>query len=256
MLWHFPIRFRGFPCDSAASHTQAASHTVSRFPHTTTRLTHFPIRFSRSPQAGHLPIRFPRIHHTIRKLQGIRPQIQRDQRPAPQIPNQSCPTDPLDLRHISANPAPTKSRKSYRPAAGGGAGTYARTAMGMYAHICTMVILARPCARLHGHGHIPSPRSSRFRARFRRDQRGRFTRIHTNQLTQIPTSNDWGAWASGYGVASRCDDDGVAATTVGSAPACMIGPEGPIMVRPEGRTGSRAIGPDGPITVKPKGQPA
>ena len=30
----------------------------------------------------------------------------------------------------------------------GGAGTYA--------HICTMVILARPCARLHGHGHVPS----------------------------------------------------------------------------------------------------
>ena len=152
MRLSFPMRFRGLPTHGPPP------HTVSRFPHTTTRLTHFPIRF-------------PRIHHTIRKLQRIRPQTRRDQRPASQIPNQSCPTDPLDLRHISANPAPTKSRKSYRPAAGGGAGTYTRTAMGMYAHICTMVILARPCARLHGHGHIPSPRSSRFRARLRRDQR-------------------------------------------------------------------------------------
>ena len=50
VLWHFPclvafpIRFRGFPCDSAASHTQAISpygiavfpygHTPDAFPHT------------------------------------------------------------------------------------------------------------------------------------------------------------------------------------------------------------------------------
>ena len=75
-------------------------HMVSRFPHTATRLTHFSIRFHRSSQAGHLPIRFPRIHHTIHRLQRIRPQIQRDQRP------------------VSANHQPIPSRKFTEPATG------------------------------------------------------------------------------------------------------------------------------------------
>ena len=52
-----------------------------------------------------------------------------------------------------------------------------------------------------------------LRAQSRRDQRGRFTQTYAPiQPTQIPPSNDWGAWASGHGVASRCDN-GVAATT-------------------------------------------
>ena len=48
-LWHFPYVF-------AASHAiprppihRPSPHTVSRFPHTATRLMHFPIRFGRSP---------------------------------------------------------------------------------------------------------------------------------------------------------------------------------------------------------------
>ena len=82
----FPIRFCGFPCDSAASHTQAISpygiavspygHTPDAFPHT----------FSQIPIGRPSPIRFPRIHHTIRKLQRFRLQIQRDQRSGPANP--------------------------------------------------------------------------------------------------------------------------------------------------------------------------
>ena len=56
-----------------------------------------------------------------------------------------------------------------------------------------------------------------------------------NRPTQIP----WGAWASASTAAS------MTTTTGGDAAACMIGPEGPIVVRPEGRT-------DG----TPEGQPA
>ena len=76
MRLSFPMRFRGLPTHGPPP------HTVSRFPHTATRLTHFPIRF-------------PRIHHTIRKLQRIRPQIRRDQRPAPQIRHPPVSTNSL-----------------------------------------------------------------------------------------------------------------------------------------------------------------
>ena len=49
---------------------------------------------------------------------------------------------------------------------------------------------------------------------------------HPTDLLKFPAPTR-GAWASGYGVASRCDD-GVAATstTVGPAPACVIGLSG------------------------------
>ena len=53
-----------------------------------------------------------------------------------------------------------------------------------------------------------------------------------NRSSSNPThsnSNDWGAWASATTASASTS------TTGGSAPACVIGPEGPIMVRPEGR---------------------
>ena len=159
----------GFPSPIQAdgSHTQAVSSM-------STVLTH-PRGFSYMP-APFLHT-FPRISHTT-KLQKIRLQIQRD------------------LRHIFANQAPASSSKSNMPATGGGAGTTCahvftgtRTVMHAYhGHTFTgMRAPSRVCVHLHGHG---------LRARLRRDQRGRLTRIHTNQLTQTPTSNDWGAWAS------------------------------------------------------------
>ena len=212
MRLSFPMRFRGLPTHGPPP------HTVSRFPHTTTRLTHFSIRF-------------PRIHHTIHKLQRIRLQIRRDQRPAPQTPNQSCPTDTLNLRYSPANQAPAKSSKSHMPATGGGAGTTGAHIHGHARTFTAMFTPAQMCAYLHGHG---------IRARLRRDQRPALANQAPTQLTQTPTSNDWGAWVwhrlamrrrrrrqrrrqrrrrQGRG---RC--------------VCVIGPKGPIVVRPEGRT--------------------
>ena len=99
-----------------------------------------------------------------------------------------------------------------------------------------------PLSHLHGHAHTGTYTRTvmliSLRAHLRRDQRGRLTQTYAfYQLTQIPTSNDWGAWASTP--ASTSTSGG------GGAAACMIGPKGPIMVRPEGRT-------DDP----PEGQPA
>ena len=63
-----PYVFAASPCDSTASHTQAAfpyvfaaspcSHTLSTSPHMPQRL----------PTGRPFPIRFPRIRHTVRKL--------------------------------------------------------------------------------------------------------------------------------------------------------------------------------------------
>ena len=60
---------------------------------------------------------------------------------------------------------------------------------------------------------------------------GRSTQTYaSNQLTQIPTSNDWGAWAT---LRRRCDVN-VDARGGGPAPACVIGPKGPMDDPPEG----------------------
>ena len=136
----------------------------------------------RRPYTAAMPGRFPHASDPPYHYQApkIRRQFRRDQRPAPQIPNQSNPnrspgpalpvsanTRPIQPRHIQnlrynpANQTPTNSSKSYIPARGGGGWhllhahtcTYARTAMGMHAHICTMVILARVCAHLYGYAH-------------------------------------------------------------------------------------------------------
>ena len=140
----------------------------------------------------------------------------------------------------------------------------ARTAMVMRAPSRALSLTraySRPCSYLYGLCARPRQRPGTLLTRpASGSHRSSANPIHSNalrlrntsadqapiQLTQIP----WGAWASGYGIASRCDDDGVAATTVGSAPACMIGPEGPIIVEPEGST---AVRPEGRTNGTPEG---
>ena len=150
---------------------------------------------------------FPRLPNTTARLQKSRHWFRRDQRPAPQIPNQSCPTGTLNLRHISANQAPIRPAKSY-----GHALQSSKSSAGQATqiiHTCEvggwLAPLARTssrvCAHLHGHGRAhPSHghtctamATSLPRARLRRDQRGRFTQIHaSNQLTQIPCADEGG----------------------------------------------------------------
>ena len=94
---------------------------------------------------------FPRLPNTTARLQKSRHWFRRDQRPAPQIPNQSCPTGTLNLRHISANQAPARPRKSYIPAKWGGwLAPLARTS-------------SRVCAHLHGYAHTFTAMDARIR---------------------------------------------------------------------------------------------
>ena len=140
MRLSFPMRFRGLPTHGPPP------HTVSRFPHTTTRLTYFPICHGRSPIARPSP-------HTIHKLQKSDFHFGEISGSSSTNPNQPCQANTLDLRYLFSKSHANQVTQILHTCDGGGAGTYARTATGMYAHICTMVILARPCARLHGHGH-------------------------------------------------------------------------------------------------------
>ena len=106
----------------------------------------FPIRFGRSPQVGHLPIRFPRIRHTIHKLQRIRPQTRRDQR----VQFHRSPTNPVKqtsrtcvtIQQIKNQPVPANATDLRL---GGGAVTSC-------AHVH---------CHAHGHGHARTFKGTR-----------------------------------------------------------------------------------------------
>ena len=61
-----------------------------------------------------------------------------------------------------------------------------------------------------------------------------------------PTQNTWGAWASTTTAASM-------STSGGPAPACVIGPKGPMIVEPEGRRARFTVGPGRPPDGGPEG---
>ena len=136
--------------------------------------------------------------------------------PQPIMPNR-YPEPASHLRKSSANSASqilrtcvTVQQIKRRP--GHANHTYLRSG-GVASTSCAYVFTgmrtpSRPWTRasvtwshLHGHGNIPSPGTPSTRP-----ARTALTDQAPTQLTQTPTSNDWGAWASGYGIASRCDD--------------------------------------------------
>ena len=206
---------------------------------------------------------FPRIPHATHKIQRIRPQIRRDQRPAPQIKRRPAPTDSTDLRrgwrrhllHVCVH-------------------LHVRALLHGYARTCTaMGIPARPWPYPNGtvpwsHTHgMPSFRSSRFRAQSRRDQRPvsanpqpvwsrKFTGpatglrkpTHPTRLLRFHRPTPGGHVRHRFAMRRRQRRRCVGVDVRGAS-TCMcdraIGPKGPIMVRPEGRT-------DG----TPEGQPA
>ena len=200
MRLSFPMRFRGLPTHGPPP------HTASRFPHTTTRLTHFPICF-------------PRIHHTIHKLQRIRPQIQRDRRFRPRkCPRQDTPTDSLNLRvgrrrhllhghghacvgtgaHAPCLPQPYPVRFT------------SMVRLPLYGHIYMAQLFLHghghtPMARFHGHmptaclhfdPHVPGHAFDETSA-----DGSRGSTLQPNSL-KFPAPARW-AWASVYGVAPR-----------------------------------------------------
>ena len=164
--------------------------------------------------------------------------------PAPQIPNQPRQANTLDLRYTSANQAPAKSSKCYRPATGGGGAVTSCTRIPVRKAM-VMRPSSRPWSRAHfqGHAHGHGHTFTGMRKPARRDQRTAHTNQAPTQLTQTScgcvthpriynptaTQNAWGAWASTATAASM-------STTGGAAAACAIGPKGPIVVGPDGPT--------------------
>ena len=150
--------------------------------HTNPRLPHFPY----SSAISHTNARSP---HRAGKLQKNPTSV--PPRPALTVPQTNHqPAPHLPCRHLqSADPQPIKSRRFHGSATGG------------YRH------------HLHGHGHgsigltsrpLPGTLPPRPAAGLRKSPTGSVTQVHwagdrlerihaSNQLTQIPTSNDWGA---------------------------------------------------------------
>ena len=232
----FPIRFRGShaiqrpPTQAASPYVFALSpynHTPDASPHTSRQI----------------PIGRPSLHTVSAdppydpQAPKIRLQSRRDQRVrSPQIPNQPCLTNSLNLRYSPANQAPTNSSKSHMPAMGVAPAPPALTS-------------SRPWSYLHGgyayiftamaSGHISDETSVRLE-RIKRQ---------SNSL-KSPGGHGYGiAWA----MRRRRRRRRLRRLEGDLDPCYVIGTKVPIMVRPKGRTCSRAIGPEGPITVKPKG---
>ena len=188
-----PLIFMCFlaPYTRAASHTQAAPSmpTVpthpSDFPHMLAPFSHT----------------FPRLPHTVTKLQKPSSNFNETSVPAQQIPNQlaqQIPRTCVSSLHRSPTNQPANS-----PTLG---------------YTCT--------AMAASYASQPAETS------------GRSTQTYaSNQLTQIPPSNDWGAWTTT--LRRRCDVDDRGAST------CMydraIGPKGPMIVGPEGPTAGHCV---------------
>ena len=90
-----------------------------------------------------------------------------------------------------------------------------RQLLGSVVRIFNPITSHIPMARFHG--HMPSLRSSRFRAHSRRDQRPVHSNAHPTNSHKF-TAPTRGAWASGYGIASRCGDAATTATSTSGGP--------------------------------------
>ena len=207
MRLSFPMRFRDLSTHGPPP------HTVSRFPHTTTRLTYFPICHGRSPIARPSP-------HTIHKLQKsdfhfgeISGSSSTDPQPTPSSkhPGPALPSSkPIpnrfqanNMRYSPANQTPTKFQQITHTCEVGGAVT--SCAHGM--HTCAYGHgHAWPCSYLYGLCAQPRQRPGTLLTRpasgLSRSTRptrllkcpaaaSHLRRSSANQLTQIP----WGAWA-------------------------------------------------------------
>ena len=241
-----PHAVRRPPCHSVASHTQAVSpygiavfpygHTPDASPHTSWQI---PIGrpFSHTPhQIPHSlaisPYGFRGSPYNPQTPKNSTPNSTRPAGPVPQIPNQPCQANILDLRHTSANQSPTGSGKSpalrsSKPSAGqfqqithacdGGGGCrhllhgYAHTCTYGHGHACTFT---RMVTHAHGHGaqaNPPRPASG-------------FNRSSANPTHSNPLG--------GMG------DDDAASTTTGGPAACLCwsGLRAGLVVEPEGST--------------------
>ena len=129
-------------------------------------------------------------------------------------------------------PPPSNSQKSTKSAVSHPASPYAvatphRSPYGPYSHTISLTRRSpRPARALAGLQSTHGGSSRQLASYPPRPAAGPLKPTRPIDLLKFPAPTR-GAWASGYGVASRCDD-GVAATstTVGPAPACVIGLSG------------------------------
>ena len=115
-----------------------------------------------------------------------------------------------------------------------------------------MVMRACTVTHMHGHSHTFTATSTCTGTLLTRPayglHRSSANPVHSSALRLRNISADlrvqpaYSKHLGGMGMASTT----TASMTTSGGPA-------PVLVRPEGRTCSRAIGPEGPITVKPKG---
>ena len=107
---------------------------------------------------------------------------------------------------------------------------------------------ARPWSYIHGYAQA-SPTRPAYGSHKSSSNPAHSNVLRLRNASADLQSNCYSKRLGGMGVNGDCgvdvDDRG------GRCCLCSIGPKGPIIVRPEGRTDSRAIGPEGPITVKP-----
>ena len=230
MRLSFSMRFRGLPTHGPPP------HTVSRFPHTATRLTHFPIRFGRSPQAGHSPIRHgrspiarlsPNTIHIIDKAAGFH--FDETSGSSSTNPQPTPPSKHPEPALPSSKPSAGQVQQMLQTCEVGGAVTScmripARTVMRTLSWA-----RVRPWSYLHGYARIFTAMVMRIPARpwrkpIRRDQRTaqqipnqpcqantlKLRNASTNLQSNRPTQNAWGAWASTSTAASM--------TTTGAGP--------------------------------------
>ena len=230
MRFWLPIRPGGLPYAGAVPMPGAFPHTFWQIP--TGRLSPHTFSAGSAIQSASSKESDPKSGETSVRLR--------------KSPTNPTPTDTLNLRYISANQAPAKSRKSYRPATGGGAGTsctyarackyalhlhgHARTCT--YAHTCmyahTFTAMRAPARPWSYHfmpiltsPGTPSPRPA---AGLRKSPTGSVTQVHwtsgrSTQMRVRPTHSSSLRRRGGHGRRRRC----VAATCrrQGGASTCM-----------------------------------
>ena len=270
-----PHAVRRPPCHSVASHTQAVSpygvavfpygHTPDASPHTSWQI---PIGrpFSHTPhQIPHSlaisPYGFRGSPYNPQTPKNSTPNSTRPAGPVPQIPNQPCQANILDLRHTSANQSPTGSGKSpalqsSKPSAGqvqqmlqtcdwGVPSPPARKAMVMRSS-------SRPWSRAHFQGHAHGHSHTFTGMRTATSTSGHAsdeTSVRLAQIKRQPSSLKCPAAASHLRGSTR--PTGLLKTPGGhgrqrrrqrcdACDACDVRGPAPVLVRPEGRTCSRA----------------
>ena len=225
MFSRFPHAIQRPPTQAISPYVFAVSpygHTPAASPHTSRQI---PIGRPFSHSHVRSPIARP-SPHTIHKLQKSGFHFDETSGSSSTNPNQPRQANILNLRYTSANQAPAKSSKCYRPATGGVQSPPACTAMVIYIHGHAHG-QAHTCTVTHAHAFTGMRISARpWRKPIRRDQRT--AQQIPNQPCQADTLKLRNASAN---LQSNCyskplggmgDDDAATPATPRRGPSCCM----------------------------------